>query len=307
MSKHKKPSRAALAQKMVEAKREKALLPKALFEGNLNLGGIEVPAAVLENNQRIISHNGVFKALRRDPRGNARIEGVPAFMDAKNLQPFINDTLREYMKKVMFVGLDGAVYEGYDARIVPNVCELYLQARDACVIDSENQKTTAAQAEIIMRAIATVGVIALVDEATGFQYQRKADALAEILETFIAKELRPWVKTFPQDYYQGLCKLYDLPFPPKKGDTKFPSFFGTLTNNIIYDRIAPGLRPALKTEAKKHEKTGKMHQALSGDRGVSALREHMRLVCGLLKLAKDKDHFFEMLDTTAPKFELPEE
>lgn len=157
-----------------------------------------------------------------------------------------------------------------------------------------------------MRAIATVGVIALVDEATGFQYQRKADALAEILEAFIAKELRPWVKTFPQDYYQGLCRLYDMPFPPKKGDTKFPSFFGTLTNNIIYDRIAPGLRPALKAEAKKHEKAGKMHQVLSGDRGVSALREHMKLVCGLLKLAKDKDHFFEMLDTTAPKFDTEE-
>ena len=298
---------ARLSRKMVEAKKAKALLPKALFEGKLSLGGTLLDVAVLDTGKRVITHSAVFRALGRDPRGNARIEGVPAFMDARNLQPFVDKTLREYMEKIQYVGLDGNVYEGFDVRIVPNVCDLYLKAREKGVIESANQLATAQQAEIILRAIATVGVIALVDEATGFQYMRKADALAEILEAFIAKELRPWVKTFPQDYYQGLCKLYDLPFPPKKGDTKFPSFFGTLTNNIIYDRIAPGLRPALKAEAKKHEKAGKMHQSLSGDRGVSALREHMRLVCGLLKLAKDKDHFFEMLDTTAPKFELLEE
>lgn len=297
---------ARLARKMVEAKKAKALLPKARFEGKLSIGGTLLDVAVLDTGKRVITHNAVFRALGRDPRGNARVEGVPAFMDAKNLQPFVDSALREYMEKIQYIGLNGNVYEGFDARIVPNVCDLYLRAREKGAIETANQQATAQQAEIIMRAIATVGVIALVDEATGFQYQRKADALAEILEAFIAKELRPWVKTFPQDYYQGLCRLYDMPFPPKKGDTKFPSFFGTLTNNIIYDRIAPGLRPALKAEAKKHEKAGKMHQVLSGDRGVSALREHMKLVCGLLKLAKDKDHFFEMLDTTAPKFDTEE-
>ena len=297
---------ARLARRMVEAKKAKALLPKARFEGKLSLGGSLLDVAVLDTGKRVITHSGVFRALGRDPRGNARIEGVPAFMDAKNLQPFVDSALREYMEKIQYIGLDGRVYEGYDARIVPNVCDLYLKAREKGAIETANQQATAQQAEIVMRGIATVGVIALVDEATGFQYQRKADALAEILEAFIAKELRPWVRTFPQEYYQGLCRLYDMPFPPKKGDTKFPSFFGTLTNNIIYDRIAPGLRPALKAEAKKHEKAGRMHQSLSGDRGVSALREHMKLVCGLLKLAKDKDHFFEMLDTTAPKFDTEE-
>lgn len=297
---------ARLARRMVEAKKAKALLPKARFEGKLSLGGSLLDVAVLDTGKRVITHSAVFRALGRDPRGNARIEGVPAFMDAKNLQPFVDSALREYMEKIQYIGLDGRVYEGYDARIVPNVCDLYLKAREKGAIETANQQATAQQAEIVMRGIATVGVIALVDEATGFQYQRKADALAEILEAFIAKELRPWVRTFPQDYYQGLCRLYDMPFPPKKGDTKFPSFFGTLTNNIIYDRIAPGLRPALKAEAKKHEKADRMHQSLSGDRGVSALREHMKLVCGLLKLATDKDHFFEMLDKTAPKFDTEE-
>lgn len=297
---------ARLARRMVEAKKAKALLPKARFEGKLSLGGSLLDVAVLDTGKRVITHSAVFRALGRDPRGNARIEGVPAFMDAKNLQPFVDSALREYMEKIQYIGLDGCVYEGYDARIVPNVCDLYLKAREKGAIETANQQATAQQAEIVMRGIATVGVIALVDEATGFQYQRKADALAEILEAFIAKELRPWVRTFPQDYYQGLCRLYDMPFPPKKGDTKFPSFFGTLTNNIIYDRIAPSLRPALKAEAKKHEKAGRMHQSLSGDRGVSALREHMKLVCGLLKLATDKDHFFEMLDKTAPKFDTEE-
>jgi ATP-dependent DNA ligase len=42
-------------------------------------------------------------------------------------------------------------------------------------------------------------ISALVDEATGYQKERAADALARILEAFIAKELQPWIKTmFPQ-------------------------------------------------------------------------------------------------------------
>ena len=48
-----------------------------------------------------------------------------------------------------------------------------------------------------MRGLARVGIIALVDEATGFQRIREERALATILEKFIAKEIQPWAMTFP--------------------------------------------------------------------------------------------------------------
>jgi hypothetical protein len=53
----------------------------------LRIGDLELNVAVLEDKTRIVTHSDVFKSLGRTPRGNARLIGIPAFMDAKNLQP----------------------------------------------------------------------------------------------------------------------------------------------------------------------------------------------------------------------------
>lgn len=45
------------------------------------------------------------------------------------------------------------------------------------------------RSEILVRGFARVSIIALVDEATGYQRDRAKNALAAILEAFIAKEL----------------------------------------------------------------------------------------------------------------------
>ena len=61
----------------------------------------------------------------------------------------------------------------------------------------------------------------IVDEATGYQYDRARDALSTILEEFIAKELAQWVKTFPDEFYK---KMYDLhpKLDPKQIGAKKP-------------------------------------------------------------------------------------
>jgi hypothetical protein len=69
---------------------------------------------------------------------------------------------------------------GYRADLLPIVCEVYLQARDAAVLPP-NQQHVAKQADILMRGLAHVGIIALVDEATGYQEFRAKDALSRIL------------------------------------------------------------------------------------------------------------------------------
>src|SRR5690606_38364207 len=128
---------------------------------------------------------------------------------------------------------------GYNAELLPQVCEVYLKARDANQLN-KSQIHVAKQADILMRGLATVGIVALVDEATGYQRDRASDALAKILEQFIAKELQPWVHTFPDVFYEELFRLRGLEFP--KETVKRPQYFGHLTNDIIYDRIAPGVR-----------------------------------------------------------------
>jgi hypothetical protein len=107
---------------------------------------------------------------------------------------------------------------------------------------------------------ARVGIIALVDEATGFQRDRTGDALARILEAFVAKELQPWVKTFPNEYYAQLFRLRGLEY--NTASVKRPQYFGVLTNNIVYDRLAPGVLKELKKVIPKSE-SGRPKGALS--------------------------------------------
>ena len=79
------------------------------------------------------------------------------------------------------------------------------------------QQHIAERCEIIVRGFARVGIIALIDEATGYQADRARDALAKILEAFVTKELRRWVKTFPADFYEksyfGLEKSHTTEAP----------------------------------------------------------------------------------------------
>ncbi len=300
--------RKARAEKAAQARWEKSQLPKAIHKGVLKIGDSEFSCAVLENDKRVISelgiHNNLGTSGGRIRQIRAELEKetgapIPLFLASKSLKPFIIKVFGdEHLEPIEY--LNGKIIErGYDASILPKVCEVWLQAKDAGVLQA-SQYPKAKKAEILMRGLAHIGIIALIDEATGYQEKREKDALAKIFEAFVAKELQPWVKTFPLDYYKELCRLYGVKFPPLKNN-QFPQFFGHITNNAIYTRLAPEILPELKKAANKQLKKAKLHQFLTNDIGHPKLREHLSSVVTLLKLAKTKEDFYEMLDRIHPK------
>lgn len=294
--------RKAISAKMVEAKKAKARLPKATHNGKLKIGNIELDVAVLDNNSRVLSATSVFEAFDRPRRANSRLEidgiKIPAFMDAKNLEPFINQDTMRWIRPVEYSSGNQAK-TGYNAALLPAMCSVYLSARRAEVL-TQSQEKLAVKSEILLDAFAQVGIIALVDEATGYQEKREKDALAKIFEAFVAKELQPWVKTFPTDYYKELCRLYGVKYPPLKNN-QFPQFFGHVTNDAVYTRLAPEILPELKKAASKQEKKARLHQFLTNDVGHPKLREHLSSIVTILKLSKDKEDFKRMLNIAHPK------
>ena len=176
-----------------------------------------------------------------------------------------------------------------------------MQARDAGVLPS-NQQYVAKQAEILVRGLARVGIIALVHEATGYQEIRAKNALAVILEKFIAKELQAWVQTFPNDFYRELFRLRGLDYP--QFSVKRPQYFGTLTNDVVYRRLAPGVLEALKDVTPRDEKGRRKHkyfQRLTSNVGYPKLREHLGSVVTLMKLSEDWNDFQRKLDRIHPR------
>src|SRR5690606_37344816 len=98
-------------------------------------------------------------------------DNLPAFLTAKNLKPFISRDLYVTSSQIEFRLPSGQKAFGYNAELLPQVCEVYLKARDANQLN-KSQIHVAKQADILMRGLATVGIVALVDEATGYQRDR---------------------------------------------------------------------------------------------------------------------------------------
>jgi len=69
------------------------------------------------------------------------------------------------------------------------------------------QKLIAERAEILLRGLAHVGIIALIDEATGYQTIRDREALQAILDAYLRKELAAWAKRFPDEFYEQMFRL----------------------------------------------------------------------------------------------------
>lgn len=198
-------------------------------------------------------------------------------------------------------GAGGAISRtyGYDATILIDLCDVIIQARKEERL-TPAQSVLADQAEIIMRSVAKVGIIALIDEATGYQNIRKEDALQKILDAFVAKELDAWVKRFPDDFYNQMFRLKGWHWDSKLR----PAVVGRYTNDIVYARLAPKLVDELKKKNPRNEKghaKAKDHQWLTTDVGHPALSQHLHAVIALMKIAKNWDDFKRMLARTFPK------
>ena len=178
---------------------------------------------------------------------------------------------------------------------------MWLKARDKGVLNSQQLKKCN-QADILMRGLAQVGIIALVDEATGYQDTRVKNALAKILEDFIAKEMRPYIGTFPTEFYRQIFRLNNWPWHPKS--TKRPGVISKWTNDMVYERLAPGvldelqkLNPTYKSGQRHH----KHFQYLSEKVGEPKLRSHFDGLIALAKAAPNWRKFKDMVNRVYPK------
>lgn len=278
-------------------------LPIAPFVGSIQIGQKEIPCAVLADGTRLVTSRGLLLSLDRPWRGTYATEDrteTPNFLSANNLKPFISEDLRAVLSPIKYRTETGAVREGYRAEIVRMVCHVYLQARSAGVL-SKAQVRIADAAAIAMNALAEVGIKSLIDEATGYQAHRAKDALAKILEAFIAKELRVWTSTFPLDFYREIFRLKGWPFEP--GSLKRPGVIGHYTNDFIYSRLAPGVLEELRHKnppvdgRRKH----KHFQWLTGDVGDSRLRAQLDGVVRLLRGSTTWDEFKVYLNKFYPR------
>jgi len=270
-------------------------------DGVLKILDVEIPCYVLSNGQRVLSQRGIAEAFT-GKRGGGTADGaqkLPRFLAKKDIKSFIsNELLARINSPIEFLPRAGRSAFGFDANLLPEICEIII---DASRFNNTTDDRQYEVADRLIRGFARVGIAALVDEATGYQKDRAKDELAKILEAFVAKELQPYMKTFPSDFYENLFRLRGLPFPPVKANYR-PQYFGLLTNDIVYERIAPGLLEELKKQSRKDEKKAHLHRRLTHEVGHPKLREHLAAVIMAMKLSKDYPDFISKLNQFFPRF-----
>lgn len=241
-------------------------------------------------------------ATRGGPRDDMRPDEagaeLPRFATQKWLSPHLSSDLEMALRNPILFSAPGFHRVlGYPATILPEICDAVLAAR-AAGDTTPRQEPIVRRAEELIRAFAKVGIIALVDEATGYQAYRARDELQKILTAYIAPELLPWAKRFPDAFYEQLHRVWGWPYQP--GNQSRNAYIGKLTNELIYERLPPGVLDELKKKSPKNPKTGRrastLHQGLTEDVGHPSLQSQISATTTLLRATPNgKREFFKKL------------
>ena len=280
---------------------------KAIKAGPLKLGSIAIDAAVLDNPGtpiRVLSTRGVTRAIGGRKTGTVvGAPKLPPFLASNAIKPFISDELMARLNSpVEYVPMRGGRSAfGYDGELLVEICKVVIAAKEAGALRS-NQIKYAAVAQTLLQSVAVIGIISLIDEATGYQDIRDRLALQAILDQFLRKEWAKWAKRFPDEFYQNLLALRGWQYSPLS--TKRPGVIAHWTNDIVYERLAPGVLEELRKRNPPNERghrPHKHHQWLTEDVGHPALREHLSNVVFLMKAAPNWTTFYRLLQRAKPK------
>lgn len=278
-------------------KGESPKLLTATHKGILPIGGLQLDCYVLEDGRRVFHKRGMAKAM------GLKSEGGNAFMKTLQRKSLGSEVDVELWSKIenpiVFNSLGSDPAHGYEAEVLVDVCKAVIRANDAGKL-TKTQEPMARQARAIVNTLATVGIIALIDEATGYQTDRDPRALRLLVDAYIEKEKREWEKEFPDDFYISLNRVYGSEeFVTRAGGSiviNKPQHFGNFTNKYVYGPLESGevlkelqrLNPQVDTKGTRKQR---FHQFLSEGYGLEKVREQRQEVLTMLKIADDIDDF----------------
>ena len=277
----------------------------------LRIGEFEIPCYVLDNEKRVITQSGFLKALGlswNSSTGKSSLSNSPArlarFVGGKILSGFISSELSALIENpIKFKAVGNDAY-GYEATILVDICNSVIEAKKAGALQKQ-QFHIAERAQSLIQAFAKVGIIALIDEATGYQEIRERNALLKILEAYISPTLLPWTKRFPNEFYKEMFRLNAWPYNPES--VKRPGVIGTWTNKLIYEQLPPGVLDELKERTPKNHR---LHQSLTPDVGHPHLSNQLAAVTAIMRLSpnwrKFMSNFAKAFNTGQSELDFPE-
>jgi hypothetical protein len=256
-------------------------LPVARWPGILTIGGSDIPCYVLEDKRRVITRTAATKVLT-DNKGGGNLE---SYLVVENLRGFVPPGFKDQMIEFFIPGTSSAnnSTRGISAETFVEICQAYVSAFESNALTTDRQKEIAIKAAMFLAACAKVGLIAMIDEATGYQYERASDALQIKLRLFLAEEMRKWEKTFPDDLWVQFGRLTNW----KGALHSRPKYWGNLVMELIYEYLDPDVAQWLRENAPSPRHGQNYFQWLNEQYGLKKLVEHIWKVVGIASTCDD--------------------
>jgi hypothetical protein len=276
-------------------------------EGSVDFAGMQFRCAVLDDETRVISGSefmrvmGIYRSGALSVRRSEDDElHFPLHLAFKNLRPFIledEELVSALRTPIRYRDASGSIGEGIPGQVLRRICSVWVRAQRAGVLGSSQEKI-AEKAQTLLDALADVAIVALIDEATGYQKRRSHDALQKILRAYISAELLPWQSRFPISFYEQLYRVMGWEYDASS--TARTAYVGKLTNKLIYEKLPPGVLEDLKrknpTDPETKRRRNKHHQLLTEEIGHPHLQNQILSVTTLLRATPSGNKkFFETL------------
>lgn len=297
-------------------------IARAISEGTLQIGDTILRCAVLNDETRVLTQKTFLQAIGRSgPSGGQAQKGaianLPFFLSNPKLKPFISDDLARSLSPILFRPLKGSggrqtteggkggmgYAVGLNATVFADVCCVFVEARDKGQLNSKAQHRIAEKCDRLLRGLAGVGIIALIDEVTGYQYERDRTDLQRILAACVNPVFLPWTERFTQEFFRQLFRLRGWQFSPPQ--PKKPQFVGKLINDLVYKQLPPGVLETLREKNPANERGRrryKDHQFLTGDIGNPHLEKQVVAVTTLMKASSNWRNFERSFNRVFPRY-----
>jgi hypothetical protein len=282
-------------------------MPRATHQGSMTVDGLDLDCYVLKDGRRLFHKRGMAKALgMKSGGGNVFLRA----MQRKGLGSEISQKLVERLNNpIIFKPLTQDLAHGYDAEDLVEICKAIVRAAEGSKLTA-SQAGLASQARILLQAFAKVGVVALIDEATGYQEVRSPDALRLLVDQYIEKEKHEWSKQFPDEYYDELNRVYGSKRMTTTASGAViqnrPQHFAKFTRNFVYhplengavleelDRLNPKVGP-------KNNRRARFHQHLTFGYGIEKLKRQVQEIVTLMKVSDGVGQFRRLFDKRFPQ------
>lgn len=227
--------------------------PRVMYAGKL--WGL-VDCYVLDDKRRVLSMRGAVRALTTE--NIEKNDGHENGTDNGNLAQYVSRLPEKYGLKSSgttfeIQRVEGGIAKAIEASDFVDILAAYSQAAENGEVTHPGQLRIAANCNALLRAISKVGMVALIDEATGYQVERESNELQGLVAKYLTETPTTWRRLWEDDVVNRLCTLYRV---ERRGDL-FPTFACDVIRRL-YELILPA---EVYDEMKRRNGVGDSRQA----------------------------------------------